>query len=404
MFIIKSLLKKILIFVIIILFLTAFSNSYNALSIDKLAYVVAVGIDKSSKDRYSFSFQFTNVTSNTQSGTAEKSPSIVNSVEASSLSNAINLINTYIDKRINLSHCKVFVFSEEIAKDGISDHVYTLMNNSQVRPSAYIVVSKCNAKYYIENSKPILDNLITKYYDIFPTSSDYTAYTYNATIGEFFNKLECETSCPTAILGGMNTSDISANNDSANKSNESTISGKRGSENIGLAVFKDDKMVGELNAIECLSYINMINNAKGFFISVPDPENKTKHLDLYLSPTNVPKIDVNILNGSPYIRIKLRYTARIYSIDSDAKYLSPHVLSSIANSCNNYLESTFLNYLYKTSKEFKADINCFGKYALSKFGTSKDFTNYNWNYNYKDSVFDVNIDTDVESSILITET
>ena len=116
MIFINPLFKKSLIFIIILLFLAAFSSSYNALSIDKLAYVVAIGIDISENNKYSYSFQFTNMSPPTESGTSKKSPSIVNSVEASSLSSAINLMNSYIDKRLNLSHCKVIVFSEEVAR------------------------------------------------------------------------------------------------------------------------------------------------------------------------------------------------------------------------------------------------------------------------------------------------
>ena len=406
----NTLFKKMLVLLIIILLLTAFSSSYKALSIDKLAYVVAIGIDVSSQSKYSFSFQFTNMSPPTESGTSEKSPSIVNSVEASSLSSAINLMNAYIDKRLNLSHCKVIVFSEEVASEGISDQIYTLMNDTQIRPSAYIVISKCNAKYYIENSKPLLDNLITKYYDIFPSSSDYTSYTSNATIGDFFNKLECKTSSPTAILGGMNTefstntSNLDQSDDSSNKSNESTISGKRGSENIGLAVFKDDKLVGELNAIECLCYLNMNNKSKGFFISIPNPENTSSYIDLYLSPTNNNQISVNIVNGSPYIKIKTFYSGRIYSMDSDSRYLNNEVLTNISTACNSYLESVFSDYLYKTSVVFKSDINGFGKNVLSKFATTGEFENYNWKENYKNAFFDVEVYTNVISSILLNET
>lgn len=410
MIFIKNLMKKILIFIIIILFLTAFSASYNALSIDKLAYVVAIAIDTSTNNNYTISFQFTNMTSPTESGTSEKSPSIVNSVEASSIGSAINLMNTYIDKRLNLSHCKVIVFSEDIANKGISDLVYTLMNDNQIRPSAYIVISKCNAKYYIENSKPQLDNLITKYYDIFPTSSNYTSYTTDSTIGEFFNKLKSETSEPTAILGGMNnenpdkTTIPNENKDSNNIANKSTISGQRGSENIGVAVFKDDKMIGELNALECLSYLNMTNHSKGFFISIPNPEDSNDNIDLYLSPTNTTQINVEIINGTPYIHVKATYSGHITSINSDSKYLDSDVLVSISKSCNSYLESTFSNYLYKTSREFKSDINGFGKNVLNKFWTTQEFNDYNWKSNYKESYFDVKVDTSVESSVLLTET
>ena len=319
-------------------------------------------------------------------------------------------MNTYIGKRLNLSHCKVIVFSENVAVNGISKHVYTLMNDTQIRPSANIVVSKCDAKYYIENSKPILENLITKYYDIFDYSSNFTGYTADATIGDFFNKLECDTCSPFAILGGMNTenidfkSDLTQNESSSAKSNESTIFGKRGSENIGLAVFKDDKMVGELNAYECLALLNMTNQAKGFFISIKDPEEENNYLDIYLSPIHPTKIKVDIANGSPYIKVNCSYSGRIYSIDSNKNYLDKEKLESISNSCNSYIESTFSDYLYKTSKEFKSDINEFGKYALSRFLTTNDFNNYKWNDNYKNSFFDVEVKTSVDSSILLTET
>lgn len=406
----KIIFKKYLIFIFILIFLVAFSSSYNAYSIDKLAYVVAIGIDTSNKNTYSFTFQFTNVTSPSESGNAEKSPSIVNTVDASSLSTAINLMNTYIGKRLNLSHCKVIVFSEEIATKGIANQIYTLMNDTQARPSANIVVSKCNAKSYIENSKPTFENLITKYYDVFPSSSNYTGYTANVTLGDFINNLECTTCNPVAILGGLNSetlnkiTDLNHNQEDATKSNESTIEGKRGSENLGLAVFKNDKMVGELNAIECLSYLNMNNEAKGFFVSVPDPENAGEYLDLYLSPTKPLKIDLDIINNSPFIKVTANYNARIYSMKPDSKYLNNTILKNVSASCNSFLESTFSNYLYKTSKEFNSDINGFGKYALSNFWTTQEFDNFNWLDNYENCYFDVDVNTTVESSILLNET
>ena len=406
----KTLFKKYLIVILILLFLVAFSSSYNSNYIIKLAYVVAVGIDKSDKNTYSFSFQFTNATSPSESGNAEKSPSIVNTVEASSLSTAINLMNTYIGKRVNLSHCKVIVISEDIAVNGIANQIYTLMNDTQVRPSTNIVVSKCTAKSYVENSKPILENLITKYYDVIASSSKFTGYTSNATLGDFINNLECKTCNPVAILGGLNSenaenySDLNQNEEDSTKANESTISGKRGSENIGLAVFKNDKLVGELNAVECLSYLNMNNEVEGFYITVPDPENNNEYLDLYLSPQKPVKVNLDIINDAPYIKIDANYTARIYSMKPDAKYLKEDVLQNISNSCNSFLESTFSNYLYKTSKEYKSDINGFGKYALSKFWTTHEFDKYNWNDNYENCFFDVKVNTNVESSILLTET
>ena len=101
----NNLFKKIFIALLIVMLLLAFSKSYSTLNIDNLSVVVAMGIDVSDKNNLAISFQFTNPSSVSESGTSEQSPSIIYTVDASSISSGINLINTYIGKSINLSHC-----------------------------------------------------------------------------------------------------------------------------------------------------------------------------------------------------------------------------------------------------------------------------------------------------------
>ena len=71
--------------------------------------------------------------------------------------------------------------------NGISNEIYTLTNEPQVRPSTNIVISKNQAKDYLENTESPLENLITKNYQIFPNSSRYTGYIYDATLGDFMD-------------------------------------------------------------------------------------------------------------------------------------------------------------------------------------------------------------------------
>lgn len=246
----NKILRNIFILLVIIVFILAFSPSYTSLNIDNLAYVVAIGIDSGDTEKFKISFQFTKGSSGSESGSSgETNPLIINSVEASSIDKAINLMNSYMARELNLSHCKIIIFSEEVAANGISNEIYTLTNDSEIRPSANVIVSKNKAEDYMQNTTPALENLVTKYYEIFPNSNKYTGYVYNVTLGDFFNQLVCNTCEPFAILGGVN--DTSANdNTSTNSSDVSTIkstnttfSGQSSSENLGVAVFKDDKLV-----------------------------------------------------------------------------------------------------------------------------------------------------------------
>lgn len=384
-----------------------FNSSYRAINLSNIAIVVAMAIDTSEDNNLKVTFQFTPASSVSETGTTEKAESIINTINASSISSAINLMNSYIGKELSLSHCKLIVFSEELASQGISDEIFTLMNDNQVRPSTNIVISKCSAKSYIENSKPLLEPLLTKYYEVYNNSSQYTGFTTDATIGDFFNHLNCKNCEAFAILGGINSeqnnpdTSINSQKDSAIKANDSSVTGDLRSENVGLAVFKDDKLVGELTAIENLCFLCTRNDIDGFLISVPDPNNDTKYIDIYLTPAKNCKKSVDIINGSPYIKVNYQFTGRIYSMTESSDYLSSENLNDISESCNKYLKSTFTNYFYKTSKDLNSDINGFGEYSLNNFFTLGESNTYNWQENYKNSFFDVTVNTNVKSGFLL---
>ena len=93
-------LKNIFIFTLIILFIIAFSDSYLSLSLDNLAYVIAIGIDKSDTNNLQVTFQFSTPnsesSSQSESESSGKTSSLIKTVDASSLSSAINLMNSYI--------------------------------------------------------------------------------------------------------------------------------------------------------------------------------------------------------------------------------------------------------------------------------------------------------------------
>ncbi len=175
-------------------------GSYSVQSIDDLAYIVAFGLDKGDKSELKVTFEFTRPNTSGETPAEEASPTIINSVEANSIDSAINLMNTYVSKEINFSHCQAVVISEALSAEGLSKHLYTMMNKVQLRPDANIIISKCLAKDFIQNTQPNLENLIAKYYEIVPISSEYTGYTANTTIGDFFNRFVCTTYEPCAIL------------------------------------------------------------------------------------------------------------------------------------------------------------------------------------------------------------
>lgn len=406
----QKLISSILVLMLLFIILYAFSASYSYDNIENLAYVIAIGIDSSNNGKIKVSFQFTDTSSFSSDGGSNDSSAIINTVEANSIESATNLLNSYIGKNINLAHCKVIVFSEEIAKSGLSEYIYSLINDSQIRPTSNIVISRCDAKYYMENSVSKYEKILTKYYDVFPNSADYTGFIADVTLGKFFNQIQDESSNPIAILGGINTdtSDTSTtsegNETDANiLANQSSIVGERGTENIGLAVFSGDKLVGELTALESLCHSIITNETDSFLVSVPNPKDNQTFIDLSTNQYKKTKVDVDVSTGSPFITIDIYLFVKVLSVDNDTDYLDASYLDTLKETLNKYLSSRILEYLYKTSKEFKSCIDDFDKSAVKNFLTNSDWSAFDWMSSYPNAFFDINIHSKVNSSLLLTE-
>lgn len=445
----KNSVKIIVFFILIAMFINAFSESYVSHSLTNLAYVLALGIDVGEKAKLKITAQFSKATAfDSGGGSSDSSSQIVMvSGEADSIFSGINLLNSYIGKELNLAHCNVVVFSEELAKNGIGTQIYSLINNEEIRPSTNILVSKCSAYDYLNNVRPNIEKLTIQYFDTFSITSRLTGYISNLTIGEFYNNLSSEIKAGTAILGGLNatartessegTSGSSSNEDSSSQSSSSSgsnsqnsnsspnstnepsnaitnpedltagsssVEGERGTENIGLAVFNGDKLCGELTAIEAISHLLIKNKVDSCIVSINNPYNNSSKVELQLYPTKKSKISVDINDDVPHISIELKIDADILTLDENIDYGQENVLETFSNATTEYLEKEICDYLNKVSKEYSTDIDNFGNKALAYFATSSEWKDFNWSEKFKNAEFDVNVDVTVISSLLITKT
>lgn len=401
--------RKILMVTLIITLLLFFVSNISAVnSIDELAYVIAVGIDKADNEKFKVSFQITLPNIKSESSGSNKSTDIqttINTVECNTFYSGITLVNSYISRKLNLSHCKMIVFSEKVAAEGLSTQISSFMNNIDLRPTCNILVSRCDAKYFLENSKTILDKMASKYTEIESTSEKNTGYTKLVTLNDFYNKLYDSFGEPYAILGDINGKEESNNEtfDDSEHAFEIPIDSKYNTERIGLAVFKKDKLVGELNGIETICHMIITNNLKSTTLAIPSPFDDSKFISIYIANTKS-KNSVEIINNSPFIKCNITIPIRILSVSASSNYLSNDNIKKIEEYANSYFNYHIKKYLNKISKEYQSDIASFGKYVISDFNNIKSWNEYNWRNKFKNSVFSVNVDSKVISSYLITET
>ena len=409
--------KKLLAFLCIIV-ISSFSltGCYSAEGLETLAYGVAIGIDKGESNKIRISIQFA-ILSNSSSGgssggnSSQSQESTVTTVDCASIDSGIALINTYISKKINLSHCKAIVISEELAYEGISEHMYTLVNNLEVRPDCHVIISRCNASDYLNNSKPTLESVSARYYEFTINSSEYTGYTENLTLADFYFDMLSTTSQPHAILGGINTDSTNESHsnmapyeiEGSYKADETPIKSATVIENMGIAVFNDDKLVGELNGMDCLCHLLVVDKFESARISIPNPYDSESVINLYITENKSPKISVKLINGTPYIECNISIVGNALSLDENMDFSNKDTLNTIKEYTNSYLEQSIASYLYKTSKEYNADISNFGAHVLKNYTTWNDWIESDWLGNYQNAFFTINVESNIQSSQLYTK-
>lgn len=333
----------------------------------------------------------------------------VTTVECASLDSGINLINSYMSKKVNLSHCKIIVLSEFLAKEGVASYISTFENSTEIRPDCNIIISRCNAETFLNNSSPGLETLSARYYELVLSSSEYTGYTDNITLQSFFSAYDNDFIEATAILGGinsdsthkqdLNTSYVSMDGDY--KADETPIKNTTNLENMGLAVFKGDKLVGELTGIESLAHLMVTNTFNSSNITIPNPFTQNEIIDLSISKNKDTKNDIKLVNGLPYIKSSINLDAFILSSGENLDFTQEENLNLLKEYSESYLKEKITSYLYKTSKEFQTDIVGFGRRLSKNYLTIEEFKALDWLNIYKDSFFEVDVTVYVRSSQLL---
>ena len=429
----QTLLKKIFIILILIsIIFSLFNNSTSSQKLDNLAYVVAIGIEKGNIEKYKISFELSTVKSsssdsasggnsseNSSSGNSGSSSSsennpayTINSVECSSIDTGISLLNTYINKHVSLSHCKIIVISEDLAKEGTRSIIYNFVNKLEIRPDCNIIISQTPGEEFKDENKPTVKDVLSKYFDLSSnTEDDETGYSETVTLNKFYSYLEDPLRQPYCALGNVinaNTpTTVSSENDIGIDKSIGSIENKDEDivvELVGVTVFNDDKMVGKLSAIETICHLTLIDDLKQCTISIPSPFDENDNINLYVTENRAPKINVYIdkNNKTPFVKIDVKIIGRLLSFNNNEKTINQEIIHQMEAKASEYYTNEIYNYLSKTSKVFKSDISGIGTHASINFLTMQELEKYDWLNKYEKSIFQVNASVGLKSGYFLT--
>jgi spore germination protein KC len=404
--------RVLMIFLILAISCPLLAGCYDLREVDDLGYVIAMGLDKGTTNNLRMTLQFAKpqaggggAENGGGSGGDKKFLQIV--IETPTIYSGLNMTNTFISKEIDLSHMKVMVFSRELAREGLSPYIHAMLRGREFRPNIPIVISRDTAEEYLGAIDPHLVLNASKYYELVFQSYRYTSFIPEMEFHDFYNGVESFERNAVAILGGVNKYESSVDFDSGQSTHTKhgylqpfegdflagdipRVGGTK-SENIGLAVFDGDRMVGELDGTYSTFYLMCTGEYVHAYWTMPDPTAEGYFVLLDIKQSRAPRHDVSIVEGKPRIGLSINLEGDFLSIQSTIDYEYGESLKLFEKTVEEFMERSLTDFLDVTARELRSDICGFGLAARTKFLTLDDWISYGWKSRYEEATFTVDV-------------
>lgn len=118
--------------------------------IDKRFFVVAIGVDQGVEKKYNVTIKLIIPTTLTEPG--ESKYQLI-SKEADSISEALELMRSDVDKHLDLGHTKVTIFGKNLAEKDITKHIDWFIRRRGVQRIEYVAVAESSAKEILSLSQ-----------------------------------------------------------------------------------------------------------------------------------------------------------------------------------------------------------------------------------------------------------
>ncbi len=378
---------KLRIFVIILVLVSSLTiTSFNSVyGIDQFYFVISLGIDETDEGLLKLSIQTSSNSSNSGSegsGSSQSSNFKIYSVEANTIDEAITILDNYLNKKVNLSHCSALIISESVAKKGIRTYFNALSNNTELRGTCNFIISSTTAYDLMTKISNSGENFSSRLFQYLTNSEKYTGFTDKSTIWTFSKALHTNNYEPTAIYASVSDEVVQTN---------------------GIAIFKDEHMIGHIDALSSIAHLIMKKELNESSISIGSPFEENEKIDLELSLYKETNIDIDLINGTPFVCIDVYPEGSITSSGKTFDFINYDNIKSVEDATNKYLESLIKEYLYNISKNFNSDIIGLGGLYKAQFLTEEEFDKIEWEKIFQDSFFKVEVHSIVNSSNLFNK-
>lgn len=330
------------------------SGCWDQRELNELAIMVGLGIDKS-EEGYLVSAQIivpSEVSPRTSGG---RSPATLFQSEGKTVYEAIRKMTKESPRKIYPGHLQIFVFGDDIAREGIRDTLDLLIRDWEVRSDFYMVVARDqSASDILKVKTPISGISSINLYQTLKASEKNAAVTRTMTVQDVFSDVASEGKDP--VLTGIQ------------RFGGSEIG--KGIENVQqilpeeillydhLAIFKDDRLINWLDDEETEAFNYMTRTIPSSVKAISCPDGGDLTIEVNHSKSDIKAV---MKNGSPAIDVRIKATGSIGSVECVVDLNDEPTIHELEQTFEKILKSSSENTVRTLQQRDAADIFGFGE-------------------------------------------
>ena len=303
------------------------------------------------------------------------------------MNEALLLMNSGIERSINLSHLSAVVFGEQAAKSGLLPYLRTLVRYREFRRTLYVFVTKGDAARVFDKDEPQLETSLTRNVEDLNAQSQRTGLAPSTQVHQFLGRLEAPNSDPVAPILALNEQVAAETKKTAGsashlqgrrvsyRSGEIDRAGGNPVECVGTAVFRHDRMVGLLDGRET-RYLRLLDQSiSRLLVVLPMKGGAPLVLDVrYARPLQV----ALTLGPRPVLRIHQSFEAELVGDQSAVPLDSGAQRARVEQALVHYLVAGEQRVIRKAFVRYGADPFGFFAYARGDFPDYGSMERYDW--------------------------